>query len=261
MTLTLNHGPLSPSPPEQRNYRIDGPAHRLLFTEFPRRVRAVFEGRTVMDTRRGMLLHETGLLPQLYVPEADLAAGVLEPTAHHTHCPFKGAASYRSLRVGERVADNAVWAYPNPLPEAEWLAGYAACYWDAVDAWFDEDEQVFGHLRDPYHRVDTRASSRTVRVRVAGEVIAESSRPVLLSETGLPNRWYLHPDDVRLAALETSGTRTHCPYKGDATYYSLRLGERRVEDVAWSYQQPFDGVRAIAGRLCFDHDELTVEVG
>ncbi len=257
----MDSGPLSSAPPGQCNYRIEGPVHRLLFTEFPRRVRASFAGATVLDSARGMLLHETALLPQLYVPEVDLDASLLEPTDHHTHCPFKGDASYRSLRVGERVAVNAVWSYPAPRQRARWLAGYAAFYWDRVDAWFDEDEQVFGHLRDPYHRVDVRRSSRRVRVLAGDEVVADCAQPVLLSETGLPNRWYLRPGDIALEMLVTSQTTTVCPYKGQTTYYSLRLGERHVEDVAWCYPQPLDGATAIAGRLCFDSADLTVEVG
>lgn len=101
-----------------------------------------------------------------------------------------GDASY-SLRVNGLVAEDAVWAYPEPKPAAQWLRGYRTLDWEAFDAWFDEDKQVYGRLRDPYHRVDTRQSSRHVRVRLGDRVLAESDRPVLLSETGLPNRWYL----------------------------------------------------------------------
>src|SRR5688500_12285733 len=110
MTLTLSRGPLS-GRPAATNYRIEGPPHRLFFEEFPRRVRAVFGGVTVLDTTRGKLLHETGLLPQLYAPREDVRFDILEETDHTTHCPFKGDASYWSLRTGDRVVDNAVWAY------------------------------------------------------------------------------------------------------------------------------------------------------
>lgn len=163
MTLTLSRGPLSGKPADT-NYRIDGPAHRLFFEDFPRRVRAVLAAEPILDTRRGKLLHETGLLPQLYVPREDVRLDLCTATDHRTHCPFKGDASYWSVRAGDRIAENTVWAYPEPCEAARWLRGYVAFYWDAMDGWFDEDEEVQGHLRDPYHRVDVRDSRRHVRV-------------------------------------------------------------------------------------------------
>jgi uncharacterized protein (DUF427 family) len=259
MTLTLSSGPLAAKPPGMTNYRIDGPKHRLLFEPFPRRVRAVFAGEVVLDTRRGMLLHESAHLAQLYVPEGDVRAELLEPTDHTTHCPFKGDASYWSVRVGDRVAENAVWGYPTPLEEADWLKGYQAFYAKRMDAWFDEDEEVLG-LRDPYHRVDVRASSRHVRVAVAGEVVAESSRPLVLSETGLPNRYYLPPEDVRRDVLQPSATHTVCPYKGVASYHTVQVGGTRLTDAAWFYPEPLGDVVKARGHLCFAGEGVQLEV-
>lgn len=260
MTLTFSRGPLSPNPPEAVNYRIDGPKHRLLFDDFPRRVRAQFGSEAVLDTRRGRLLHETGHKAQLYAPREDLRADALEPTDHHTHCPFKGDASYWSVRIGDRVAENAVWSYPEPLPEAAWLRGYMAFYFDSMDAWFDEDEEIRGSLRDPYHRVDVLDASRRVRVRANGEIVAETDRPKLMSETGLPNRYYLGRDDVRPDVLEPSATHTVCPYKGVASYHTLRVGDRRFEDAAWFYPQPLDGALGVADRLSFAGEGIEIEV-
>lgn len=260
MTLTLSHGPLS-GDARPGNYRIDGPEHLLLFDEFPRRVRAVFAGVTVLDTADGRLLHETGLLPQLYVPEEDLDTAILQPSRHRTHCPFKGEATYWSITAGGRTAADAVWAYDSPKPGTEWLAGHRAVAWSAADAWFDEDEQVQGHLRDPYHRVDVRRTSRRVQVRAGDDIVAETDRALVLSETGLPNRYYLPADTVRPGVLERSATVTVCPYKGTTVYWSLHLAGRTIPDAAWTYPEPFDGVRAIAGHVCFAHDELTVEAG
>ncbi|WP_214368244.1 DUF427 domain-containing protein [Pseudonocardia sp. H11422] len=260
MGLTRTDGPLSPNAPKTVNYAIEGPAHKLLFHLFPRRVRAEFAGRTVLDTRGGMLLHETALLPMLYVPLAEFDRSLLEATEHTTHCPFKGDASYHSVRVGDRVAENAIWSYPAPKADASWLAGYASMYWSAADAWYDEDEQVFGHLTDPYTRIDVRPTSRRVQVRFGDTVIAESTAPVVLSETALPNRWYLSPDDVRVP-LEPTATRTHCPYKGEASYVSARLPDGQVlTDVAWSYPTPLPESSRIAGLLSFAHDGVTVLV-
>lgn len=251
MTLTLSRGPLAAKPPAAVNYRIEGPAHRLLFEDFPRRVRAVFGGEVVLDTRRGKLLHESAHLPRLYVPEGDVRADLLVPTDHRTHCPFKGDASYWSVRVGERVAENAFWAYPAPIEEASWLAGYQACYADRMDAWFDEDEEIAGHLRDPYHRVDVRESSRHVRVLVDGQVVAETGRPKLLSETGLPNRYFIPPEDVRRDLLQPSATHTVCPYKGTASYWMLQVSGRRIPDAAWGYPAPLENAFKVRDHLCF----------
>ncbi|MCT2591444.1 DUF427 domain-containing protein [Streptomyces sp. N2-109] len=260
MTLTLSHGPLSGAPPQSVNYDIEGPAHRLFFQQFPRRVRAVIGGETVVDTRDGKLLHETGLLPQLYIPLADVRSDVLEASDHTTHCPFKGQASYWSVRVGDQRAENGVWAYPEALDGAAWLRGHLALYWQAADAWFDEDEEVHGHLRDPYHRVDVRQSSRHVRVLLDGRPVAETDRPMLLSETGLPNRYYIPPEDVRRDLLTESPTRTVCPYKGTTTYWAFADGDRRVDDVAWSYPEPLEEATKAGGHLCFLHESVTTEV-
>ncbi len=255
MTLTLSDGPLASSGPADVNYSIDGPRHRLLFGHFPRRVRGVFDGRVVIDTRRARLLHESNLLPALYVPTADVDMTVLRRTDHSTHCPFKGDASYWSIVTEDRTGENAVWGYEQPIEGVEWLADHVGVYWDRFDAWFDEDEPVAGHLRDPYHRVDVRRSSAHVVVRRGDEVLAESRRPMVVSETGLPNRWYLPAADVS-APLVSSTTTSHCPYKGDASYHSLP----DVADVAWSYHAPFDDTIRIAGHLCFLADGITTEV-
>jgi uncharacterized protein (DUF427 family) len=266
MSLTFSSGPLSGHPPETANYRIDGPAHKLLMQEFPRRVRATFGGQTVFDTTRAMLLHETGLLPQVYVPIEDISSDLLTPTEHHTHCPFKGTASYWTVTAAQQgqqsqVAENAVWYYPEPNEESAWLRGYAGFYWNAMDEWYDEDERVEGHIRDPYHRVDVRRSSRPVRVLVGDTVVASTRSPLLLSETGLPNRFYIPAEDVRQDLLEPSDTHTHCPYKGTASYWSVRAGDGKLSDAVWSYPQAEGDSAAVSGYLSFRHDDLTVEVG
>lgn len=260
MTLTLSSGPLSGKAPDEVNYRLEGPDHRLLFEEFPRRVRAVLNGVIVLDSRRGKLLHETGHLPQLYVPQGDVRTELLERTDHHTHCPFKGDASYWSVGTGDRTAENAVWSYAEPFESAGWLRGYMAFYWDSMDAWFDEEEEIEGHLRDPYHRVDVRASNRHVRVSIDGHVVAETNRPKLLSETGLANRYYIPPEDVHLGLLEPSSTHTICPYKGRASYRTVRVGEIRIEDAAWLYPNPLENALKVRDHLCFSGDGVDVEV-
>jgi uncharacterized protein (DUF427 family) len=261
MSLTVSSGPLSGHPPETVNYRIEGPAHKLLMQEFPRRIRAALGGQTVADSTRAMLLHETGLPPQLYVPLQDIRADLIQPTEHHSYCPFKGTASYWTVTAGAQVAENAIWAYPEPNEESSWLKGYAGFYWDRMDEWYDEDELVEGRLRDPYHRVDVRRSSRPVRVLLGGTVVASTRTPLLLSETGLPNRFYVPWEDVREELLEPSDTHTVCPYKGTASYWSVSLGDRKLTDAAWSYPHALGDAAPVSGYLSFLHDELAIEVG
>lgn len=260
MTLTLSHGPLSADPPWSVNYEIAGPEHRLFFQRFPRRVRAMIGGTTVADTSDGQLLHETELLPQLYLPASDIRDDLLEASDHTIRCPFKGQAVYWSVRAGGRYAENGVWAYPEPLDGATWLRGYLAMDWSAADAWFDEDEQVYGHLRDPYHRVDVRPTSRNVRILVDGVPVAETKRPKLLTETGLPNRYYVPPEDVRLDLLTESATRTVCPYKGTATYWSFTSDGSQFDDIAWSYPEPLEEATRAGAHLCFAHEAVIIEV-
>jgi uncharacterized protein (DUF427 family) len=257
MSLTLGPGPLGTQPGGEANYAIEGPKHRIWFQEHPRRIRAEVGGHVVLDTVRGHLLHESNIPPRLYVPLDDFDREVLEPTDHTSHCPFKGDASYYTVRVGDVVRENAVWAYPRPKPEAAWLAPYASLYWDLADAWFEEDEALPG-LRDPYHRVDVRRTSRPVHVVADGGTdVARSERARLVFETGAPPRFYLPREDVT-AELAPSAKRSRCPYKGEATYHSVRLGDRLIEDAAWSYEEPLEGALGIRGLVSFLHEELDV---
>jgi uncharacterized protein (DUF427 family) len=193
------------------------------------------------------------------VPETDIDASALVPSDHTTHCPFKGDATYRTLKVGDRTVENALWAYRDPKPEAAWLAGHASLYWEAADGWFDEDEPVRG-LTDPFHRIDVRRSSRHVRVLSGDQVVAESSSPVVLAETGLPLRFYLSPDAVHVP-LEPTATRTYCPYKGDASYWTARLADgTALTDAVWSYQEPYPESSGISGLVSFLHEDLTILV-
>jgi uncharacterized protein (DUF427 family) len=260
MSLSLGSGPLGTRPAGAFNFGFDGaPAHRLYFEPYPRRVRALIGDRVVLDSVRGRLLYESNHLPQLYVPLEDLDASLMERTEHSTHCPFKGDASYWTIEAG-RTVENAVWAYERPLPAAAWLEGFAGLYWDKADAWFVEDERVFARLRDPYHRVDVFEASRPVRVLVDGEPIAASSRAKLLFETGLPPRAYVPGADIAAGVLKPSATRTVCPYKGEATYWHVEAGGRRIEDAAWSYETPLVEALEVARHVSFAGDGVEVEL-
>src|SRR5205807_3125013 len=120
---------------------------------WPRRVRACLGGVTVADSTRVLLLFEPGHRPVYYFPPDDVRTDLLEPTAKSTHCPHKGQASYWTIRAGSSVAEDAVWSYLDPIPERSDITGHMAFYWNRLDAWFEEDDEVSVHARDPHHRV------------------------------------------------------------------------------------------------------------
>jgi uncharacterized protein (DUF427 family) len=261
MGLSSGSGPFGNLPAGRFNFTPDPPTGSVLyFDPVPHRLRGFYGGATVFDTLAAKLLYETAHLPVYYVPEDDLRHDVLEPSDTETHCPHKGVASYRSIRVGGRREEDAVWTYPEPIAPAAFLAGHAAFYWAKLDEWFVEDEQVFGHPRDPYHRIDTYRTTRPVRISVDGETIAESTRGVALFESGLPARFYLPAEDIRMDLFEPSEKNTRCAYKGVASYWHLRLGDTLHEDLAWTYAEPDGDGRAIRGLICFFNERVDLEV-
>jgi uncharacterized protein (DUF427 family) len=261
MGLTSGSGPFGHRPAGHFNFTPDPPTgSALYFDPVAYRLRGVFAGETVFDSLNAKLLYETAHLPVYYVPEEDLRPNLLEPSDTHTRCPHKGEASYRSLRVGDRFEPDAVWTYPEPIAPAGFLAGHAAFYWEKLDEWWVEDQQVFGHPRDPYHRIDTYRTSRPVRVSVDGEVVAESSRAVALFESGLPPRFYLPAEDVRMDLLEPSERRTRCAYKGVASYWHVQAGATLHEDLAWTYTEPEREGEAIRDLICFFNERVDLEV-
>ena len=223
-----------------------------------KRVRAYLGGEVVVDTVRPVLVWEVPYYPAYYVPLADMRAELLATRAPLERSPSRGEGRRYSVRAGDRVAQRAALRYENsPLPELDDLVRLD---WDAMDAWFEEDEEVFTHPRDPYTRVDILASSRHVRVELDGVLVAESSAPRLLFETGLPVRFYLPKPDVRMDLLTPTETVTHCPYKGQAEYWSVRAGERTHPDLAWSYRAPFPESQKIAGLIAFFNERADVVV-
>ncbi len=130
----------------------------------------------------------------------------------------------------------------------------------AVDRWFEEDVEVFVHPRSPFTRVDALTSSRHVVISIDGVVLAGSHKPTMLFETGAPSRHYLPMTDVNLDFLEESTTRSSCPNKGDARYWSALIDGRVERDIAWSYQTPMPEATPIAGLICFYDEKLDVDV-
>lgn len=223
----------------------------LRFTPSPKRIRAVFGGETVADSLDAVLVLEKGHSPVYYFPREDVRRDMLERSDHRTRCPIKGEASYWTVRANAGQAENAAWSYETPIPQADRITGYVAFYWDRMDHWFEEDEEVFGHPRDPYHRIDVRPSSREVKVVFGGETIARTRRGLFLFETGLPTRYYIPPEDVRTELLTPSQATSICPYKGTASYWSLTIGGRVAENAVWAYESPLPECPRIKGHFCF----------
>jgi uncharacterized protein (DUF427 family) len=215
----------------------------------PRRIRGYVGAECVLDTRRARYVWERPPYPQYYVPLDDVAPGVLvDEDVEEDRVPGRGHR--HGLRLGDRQRPSAAWVHRDGE-----LAGHVRFAWSALDAWFEEDEPVFVHPRSPYTRVDALRSSRTVRVELAGEVLAESSSPVLVFETGLPTRSYLPRTDVRFGCLEASDTVTECPYKGRTSgWWSVRAGGELHRDLAWTYDFPTRQLLPIAGLVAF-YDE------
>jgi uncharacterized protein (DUF427 family) len=223
-----------------------------------KRVRVMFGGETVADTGRARLVWEKPHYPIYYLPAEDVRADVLVATGATDHSPARGDAEVHTVRVGDREATAAaLWYHRSPVAELE---GTIRLRWDAMDAWFEEDEEVFVHPRDPYTRVDILQSSRHVRVEVDGLTVADSRQPRILFETGLPPRYYLPKTDVRMDLLIPTEHHTACPYKGTASYYSLEVDGTTHDNAVWWYRHPTLESAKIAGYVCFYNERVDLFV-
>ena len=223
-----------------------------------KRIRAYVGGIAVADTVHPLYVWETPFYPSYYVPVADVRLDLLEPTSTVTHSPSRGDAVHFTVRVEGQERRDAAWQYrDSPIEE---LRDHIRFDWNAMDAWFEEDEEVFTHARSPYVRVDILPTSRTVRVEIDGVVLADSPRAQVLFETGLPARWYVPKVDVRMDLLDATDHASHCPYKGQAEYWSARVGDKLEENVAWSYRAPLPESAGIAGYVAFFDERVDLFV-
>lgn len=225
------------------------------FESSPKWVRVMFGGEFIADSKRVHLLLPGGP-PYYYFPKEDVKIHFLEHTDHTEHSSLLGEASFWNIKVGDRVAEDAAWNYSKPVSETFDLSGYISFRWNKMDAWFEEDEEVHVHPHDPHKRIDILESSRSVRVVVLGETVAETHYPMLLFETGLPTRYYLPKLNVRVELLEPTDKTTGCAYKGNAQYYSVRVGDRIARDIAWYYPYPTVEAAKIAGRIAFFNEHV-----
>jgi uncharacterized protein (DUF427 family) len=230
------------------------PGHWIHISDSPRNVRVVLDGETIADSKHMKLLREDRILPVYYFPREDVRTDLMIPSVQKTQCPYKGEASYWSVKVGNKTADNAAWSYVSPLPGAGEIKNHCAFEWNRMDAWYEEDEEIFVHPRDPYKRVDVMPSKRHIQILIDGQTIADTRRPRLLFETNHPVRYYIPQEDVRMDLLLPSATQSRCPYKGPASYWSVKIGDRIFDDMIWGYMEPIPECPKIKGLLCFFHE-------
>lgn len=260
MGLMTGSGPLGREPAGEFNFEPPEPGRALYLEPTPKRIRVEVGGEVIADSRRALLLHESGQQPVYYFPPEDVGTEFLEPSDRHTSCPKKGDASYHTITAGGETVDAGAWHYPDPLPGTPPIKDLIAFYFNRMGRWLEEGEEIFGHPRDPYHRIDVRATDRHIRVLLDGELLAETTRAVGLFESNLPARWYLPREDV-LATLEPSETITLCPYKGAAAYYSIRQADGELgKDLVWYYVEPLDEAAKVKGLVCFLNERVDIEL-
>lgn len=229
---------------------LAGQADQLRSAPTTKRVRAVIDGRTVLDSRRAALVWAPGdVVPTYAVPLADITAP-LAPTAPSR----QGAVSGSTVTVGD--GDHPGTAV---IPEDSDLADLAILDFPTFERWLEEDEEIRGHPRDPFHRVDVRATSRRIQVRLGDQILADTRRGKLVFETSLQTRSYIPPEDV-LVPLTPTTTHTICPYKGDASYWAFEADGNAVEDLVWSYESPLEDAAALAGYRAFYDEHLDVRL-
>ncbi|HET9898375.1 MAG TPA: DUF427 domain-containing protein [Streptosporangiaceae bacterium] len=218
-----------------------------------KRVRAYLAGEVVADTYAPLLVWEIPYYPTYYIGATDIQAELI-PSGDTEHHSRLGTAEVCHVKTGSGTAERAARRYPGS-PVAG-LRDAVKLEWAAMSEWLEEDEPVYTHARDPHKRVDILASSRRVRVELDGVVVAESNQPRILFETGLPPRFYLPLNALRMDLLRPSDTSTHCPYKGTASYWSVDTGARVHKDAVWMYRAPFPESQKIAGLACFYNERV-----
>lgn len=224
----------------------------------PRRVRAFLDGMPVVDSVRARYVWEWPNYPQYYVPFDDFDPACLVDDGR-THRTRLGEVRKFSLAVGGSHRPGSVRVHTGDLDPR--LAGLARVAWDAPDAWFEEDEEIFVHPRNPYTRVDAVRSNRPVRIELDGLLLADAPVSVMVFETGLPTRYYVDRTSVDFTHLERSTTQTPCPYKGlTSSYWSIRSGGTLHEDLVWAYDFPTRAMAPIAGLVAFYNEKVDISI-
>ena len=250
----------TPGPPARLARAMADDTHgRVRIEDSAKRVRVYLGGELIADTRHPKLVWEIPYYPAYYLPASDVRMELLSPTGRTKPSPSRGEAHYFTVKAGQEERVDAAWHYPDAAVTG--LRDHIRFEWGEMDAWFEEDVEVFVHPRDPYSRVDVLPSSRHVQVAVDGVTVADTHHPTILFETGLPARFYIPKVDVRMDLLTPTDHHTGCPYKGFADYWSVTTGDATHENLAWSYRTPLPESEGVAGLVAFynEHVDLTVD--
>jgi uncharacterized protein (DUF427 family) len=256
MGLSWQQGPLAAGS-VGRFLAPDPLPERLLFAEpLRRRMRVRFGGEWIADSEDVVLLHEPGHYPIALFPLADVQPGALQAEGRVTTHRELGDTAWFTVQGHGRSAARAAWQYSAPPAYADVLANRVAFAWRAMDAFYEEDERIVGHAADPYHRADIRPTSRHLVVRDGSRVIADSTRPLVLYESGFAPRWYVSREDIDETALTPAPAQTFCPYKGLASYYDI--GDHC--GAAWSYREAWPEVARVSDLVSFEPDRVEVRI-
>ena len=220
------------------------------FEPTDRWVRAVSHGETIADSKRAMLMMESRGEQDYYFPVADVKMTLLEESGETETSGYRGTKKFWNLRVNGSLLENAAWTYEAKKNRPD-FSGYLALDWGAIEHWFEEEEEVFNHARNPYHRVDFIPSSRHVEVIVDDIKVADTTVPLMVFETSLPTRYYIPAADVDMQYLNSVDTQTHCPYKGDSSYYNVVVNGETYENTAWYYPNPIPEAPRLKGTVSF----------
>lgn len=232
------------------------PGHGFEFSSSPRWVRAEIDGTIIASSTRAMLLREERRAPVYYFSIEDIRMDLMDRSRTTSRCEYKGEATYWTARLGYRVVEDVLWTYETPYLEASALRGYVALNWRKVDHWYEEDEEIFLHARDPKRRVDVVASKRIVEIELGGKIVAHSGRALFLFETRALTRYYLPPEDVRMELLLSTASTSTCPYKGTANYFDANIDGKRFDDIAWCYADPIAECPRIKGLIAFYNERV-----
>ncbi len=256
MGLSWQQGPLAPG--AVGRFLVPEPLPtRLLYAEpLRRRMRVRFGGAWIADSEHAVLLFEPGRYPVAYFPETDVSPRAVERTEHTTRHPDLGLTSWYAVRAGERTAQRGAWQHIGLPAHASELQARVAFAWRAMDAFYEEDERIVGHAADSYHRIDIRRASRNLVVRHRDRIIADTTRPRVLYESGFAPRWYVLRADIDESALTPVEHQTFCPYKGLCSYYDI--GDARL--AAWSYPDAYPEVGRISQLVSFEPDIVSVHL-
>ena len=237
--------------------KINDNNHRVFLETCNKRIRLKFNKTFVVDSLRSRLLFEDGHIPMYYFPKDDIETKYFSKTDLITNCPYKGDATYWTLEINGRKVINAAWSYEQPLYSQEQLKGLLAFYWKSIDNWYEEEEEIFSHPKDPYVRLDAIKSNRKIRIFFDELLIAESNNSTILFQTGLPPQYYFLKNDI-IPELKLADIKSRCAYRGIADHFSININNKFLENIAMSFKRPPSEMTGIKDLICFDHNKINI---